>query len=373
MLGILEKRMFRVQDAIDAIRAAPFDGGWDVALEHFTAAGGGWAGQLLGVTHSGELLYDLPHRIDPDIIREFERVAGVDPRLNPRAQILTQAPMRVMVDDDWLSPEEQRRNPAYDFFYKTDGPYAGIVRFQMPDRSSVIAASLRSRRAGQIGSTERRQLEALVPQLEASLRLQHRLDQQGALIAKGVVEALQLAAFLLSGDGRVIGLSSAAEALLKQQTYLSFRGGKVEALHRRSNNALQTAIASACRPDLSTCLAAVGQAVVIQGGDEPIIAEIAPLPAHANAVSLGARAMLTFPDFRADRSDPTGLLRDAFGLTAAEAEVGLAIMKGHSPTDIAAQRGVTVLTVRDQLKRVFLKAGVRSQAALVRLLTRLLG
>ena len=52
----------------------------------------------------------------------------------------------------------------------------------------------------------------------------------------------------------------------------------------------------------------------------------------------------------------------------AEADVAYMIADGRSATEIAHARGVSINTVRTQIKEVFLKAGVRRQADLARLL-----
>ncbi len=65
---------------------------------------------------------------------------------------------------------------------------------------------------------------------------------------------------------------------------------------------------------------------------------------------------------------PAALLQQLYGLTPAEARLAEA-MAGGGPLKAAAERfGVTLGTVRIQLKAVFAKTGTRSQADLVRLL-----
>ena len=56
-----------------------------------------------------------------------------------------------------------------------------------------------------------------------------------------------------------------------------------------------------------------------------------------------------------------------WGLTAAEADVALFALKGCDIAEIAALRGAAAGTVRAQLTRVYAKAGVRSQSALIAL------
>lgn len=55
----------------------------------------------------------------------------------------------------------------------------------------------------------------------------------------------------------------------------------------------------------------------------------------------------------------------AFTLTPTEAEVTVELAAGRSVADIATARGVSVYTIRTHLKRVMVKTGTHSQAALV--------
>lgn len=55
----------------------------------------------------------------------------------------------------------------------------------------------------------------------------------------------------------------------------------------------------------------------------------------------------------------------AYNLTPAEAEVTLELAAGLSAAEISRARGTSVHTVRTHLKRVLVKTGTHSQAALV--------
>jgi pimeloyl-ACP methyl ester carboxylesterase/DNA-binding CsgD family transcriptional regulator len=63
----------------------------------------------------------------------------------------------------------------------------------------------------------------------------------------------------------------------------------------------------------------------------------------------------------------TEILRGAFDLTQAEAEVMKALAEGQGLSDIATRRGRSVETVRAQLKSIMAKTETRSQSELVRL------
>ena len=58
---------------------------------------------------------------------------------------------------------------------------------------------------------------------------------------------------------------------------------------------------------------------------------------------------------------------EAWGLTAAERDVGMLALKGLDVGDIAALAGAATGTVRAQLSRVYTKAGVTGRAQFVAL------
>lgn len=65
--------------------------------------------------------------------------------------------------------------------------------------------------------------------------------------------------------------------------------------------------------------------------------------------------------------ESSALLRDAFGLTPAEAEVMMALTQHHSLKDIAEARGRSLDTVRSQLKSITTKTEARGQSDLLRI------
>jgi DNA-binding CsgD family transcriptional regulator len=64
-------------------------------------------------------------------------------------------------------------------------------------------------------------------------------------------------------------------------------------------------------------------------------------------------------------------LRRELGLTRAEASVAMRVGRGAAPKQVASELGVSWYTVRAQLREIFAKTGVRRQAQLVELVSRL--
>jgi len=63
-------------------------------------------------------------------------------------------------------------------------------------------------------------------------------------------------------------------------------------------------------------------------------------------------------------------LQNLFGLTEAECDVVEEIGRGLSPADVAKVRGVSVQTIRKQVRSIFTKTGTRKQGALAALIVR---
>jgi DNA-binding CsgD family transcriptional regulator len=62
------------------------------------------------------------------------------------------------------------------------------------------------------------------------------------------------------------------------------------------------------------------------------------------------------------------LLRRLYGLTRAEAEVALRVMRGDGLKPISDEMSLSVATLKTHLQHVFTKTGTHRQAELVRLL-----
>lgn len=118
--------------------------------------------------------------------------------------------------------------------------------------------------------------------------------------------------------------------------------------------------------------------VAAEGWSGHLVAEGAAAIALIVAVGVGAFQVRGFIDQARQDDLAVALARQAVGdlvqrrftewrLTAAEADVALFAVKGADAAEIAALRGAAPGTVRAQLTRVYAKAGVNSQSALIAL------
>lgn len=289
--------MFDVAKAFASIRSAPFDGDWTEALAQITAAGRGWAGQLVGVSRSGQMLYDVGHGIPIEALSDFERLGGVDPMLNPRAGVLARPHFEVLGDDHVIPADHRERNPFYaELYAPADAPFVCMSRLPGPQGSSVVIAALRTASVGHIADEDRMRFAMLLPHVAAAIRLQARLDGHGKSLMTGALETVGLPAFLLSASGSVVSLTTAAEALAERAGVLRLRRRKIHAVDRDSNARLQAAIRQACRWSVDP--AAPSVSVILRGETFMTTAEVAALPRAWGPTRHGAVAIVTTPQLR---------------------------------------------------------------------------
>jgi hypothetical protein len=286
--------MFNNSKAFASILSASFDGNWSEALAEVTAAGGGWAGQLLAVTSAGEVLYDFGHRLPLEVLADFEHRGGVDQAVNPRAAVLSRRHFEVVGDDAVISTGARRSNPFYaEVYAPADAPYVCMSRLPGPDGSSIVLASLRSASAGHVAADDQLRFGMLLPHIAAAIRMQARLDGHGKSIAIGALEAVNLPAFLLSAAGRLVGATESAEALARENGFVRIRRRTIRALDRPSDARLQAAIRLACGWTLDPTVRTTS--VALRSEKAVTTAQVAPLPCAWGPGRHGAVAVLTFP------------------------------------------------------------------------------
>lgn len=101
------------------------------------------------------------------------------------------------------------------------------------------------------------------------------------------------------------------------------------------------------------------------------VVEIAALPRKQFGFGFEPRAVVTVRGRPSDDAELSHLLQTAFGLTSSEAAVVARLANGEAREVIAADRRVSLDTVRMQIKRAFAKMGVHREAELFAAVNRL--
>jgi DNA-binding CsgD family transcriptional regulator len=166
-----------------------------------------------------------------------------------------------------------------------------------------------------------------------------------------------------------VQLNSAAEQILKSGDGLCLRSGSIEATRTSVNEQLQASIADAVLQQ--GCGAPSGNSFACSrpSGKRPYVIHVLPLTATSDdPAPVRALVMIVDPDPEHEHEPPKALIRRIFGLTNAEADVALRVMRGDGLKPISADLAVSRATVNTHLQRVFAKTDTHRQAELVRLL-----
>jgi len=204
-----------------------------------------------------------------------------------------------------------------------------------------------------------------------ALTLELELQKRKAQIHNPLTEQLPVAIFMVDQTMRLLDHNPLAAALLddatmfrEQQGCLSYHhaGVQEQLLHKLKAYARIKTNAENLQPEAipgSSC------------GKSLPAHNIYLLPVF-DGYLLCFQIVVTVADDAVDDVKTAQLLASLFGLTEAEGQVAACLFNGSKPVEIAAARGVSVATVRVQLKSIMAKAQCHSQLELVRRISQLL-
>jgi DNA-binding CsgD family transcriptional regulator len=215
-------------------------------------------------------------------------------------------------------------------------------------------------------------LEPLRPHFHnaVALTLEVELQKRKAQIHNPLVEQLPIAIFLVDQRMQLLDYNHFGQQLLADAQMFTDQNGALHYHHNTVQAQLLNMLKGYSRVDsnrdnlrpeaISGCSHSKG------------------LPAHNiyllpvfDGYLLSFQIVVTVADERMSGRQMISMLTSLFGLTEAEAEVSASLFNGCKPAEIAVARGVSVATVRTQLKAIMAKAQCNSQLELVRRISQL--
>jgi DNA-binding CsgD family transcriptional regulator/PAS domain-containing protein len=218
---------------------------------------------------------------------------------------------------------------------------------------------------------DRQRLNVVLPHLQRAVQLRRRLGhlEAQAQVGFAALDALPLGVVVAAADGAIVFANTAAEGLARRDEGLRLGGrlsglGAVQPLEAQRLRGLVYAV---------THGEAGGMLRITRRTQPPLAVLVAPLPTRLHpAMALAPSLALVLITDPANGPVLTAqALQQLFALTAAEASVALALAAGRSAEDIAAEREVSLPTVRTQIRQILEKTGARHLRDLVRLLAAL--
>jgi DNA-binding CsgD family transcriptional regulator len=350
----------------DLLSDAALAGDWPTALNALADACDADLGQLIGVGAGAAVPFNWMTRSDPTAISDFAAINGGDPRINPRVNVGLRVPiLRAWHDIEASSDEALRRNFLYADYCRRHNVSQGSQTTLLRQDGMLIGLAVGRRYGRGVPQGDARvAFEALAPQVRAAVRMQLALEGQGAALIAGTLEALSMPAFVLDNRGRVGGDTPSAEAMVARGP-LRLVNRRLGAARAEDARILADAVAAATiglvRPgDPLVRTVVVGDHGA--GGRE--VLDLIALPDRPFAFGFQPRALVVARGGRRGDRQLAAVLTTAFGLTPAEADVAIRLSNGETRETVARARGVSLETVRSQIKNIFAKMDLRREVEL---------
>jgi DNA-binding CsgD family transcriptional regulator len=310
----------------------------------------------LGAMAPDALPWIFAPRTDPDFMRAYAEA------WHPHDHVwrgVTQRGVGRAASDAMVMPRDELEKSAFHNEWSRPQGYSTIMgAMVLAEQGWRTVLMLPGREAFQRNQLDL--LQTLAPHLRRAVQMNIRLAQ-GDLNTAATVQMLQAgpaAALVVDADARLLFANAAAEPL--------FRSG-----------ALRVAGDALAQPELRIAVARCAAGGLAESGGQvtlprprsfaPLRLQVCPVRHETPLLAPGLPAAIIVEVTAAAVADPAGRLREAYGLTAAEAAFALEIVKGDGKPAAAERLGISFATARTHLSRIFEKTGVHRQAELVRL------
>ena len=218
-------------------------------------------------------------------------------------------------------------------------------------------------------------LRMIGPHMQTALAIRRRLLALESRTSdlESALDWLGTALVLVDTDGKPVLANQAARRICSERDGLHLSSTRLSAQNASENGRLQEIIAKAITAGNSKSNEHGGAMLISRSGKRPLQVLSAPFISPDSAQSIGAVAVvfISNPDRKpVPRSE---ILRELYGLTQAEAQLAIALLKGKSLAETAELLEVRYETARSQIKSVLHKTGTQRQGELILLLSNLPG
>jgi DNA-binding CsgD family transcriptional regulator len=353
----------RVATAFDQAPLNP--GRWNEALAGLASLTGSTRAELVGLSReNGFTVFDWISD-DLDAIGDQARAIGAyDGSVNYRVAASFDAPEMAVLDERHYDAVRPRlTSDLYiEFSERADIPFGCQTSLVVEPDHFVGLAILKTRADGRSSEEQRALFAAVAPRVRSAVKLQMAMEAQGKQMMLGAFDAVSTKALLIDRHGRVLSVTPAADRLLSGTRRLSLAGGRIETPvpleTRRITQALHAAVSGAGR-ETTILLPPLIE------GKQPLRLDIHALPEQGWTMGLAPSAIVVLRDGGTEIRKHQARLQADHGLTPAEADIALALARGSARADIARSRGVSIETIKTQLKPIYQKLGVSREAELV--------
>jgi DNA-binding CsgD family transcriptional regulator len=280
----------------------------------------------------------------------------------------------IAIGSEIISPRDFERSEFWvDYLRPHVGAYHFLVASVALDSTQRLALGFqRPRDAPEFGTTERRDLELLLPHIKRSIQLQAQMaaDRISLSARTALLEQLEFGALVLDGQSRVIFENSATKSICAASGVRLWPVFAVTGHVRADDERLGRLIADALS-------GGPGGSLKFRPADkEWIEISISRLPEalleRSNMpLRLSREHLLVLIRPLAREPASTNDLIALFGLTPSEAAVARELASGLSVQAVADRRKTSVFTIRSQIRQILMKTGADNLRNLVARLSQL--
>lgn len=232
---------------------------------------------------------------------------------------------------------------------------------------------------GPFNNNERDLVKLILPHLQRAFELGAHLEEMRAQLddMHTALYGSSIPLILIDEALNVAFMNRQAENFISDENGLFIRGNRLYTAQTSEQSQLTNIISQAvligAGKSSEMC---TGMRVCTTSDNERFNIFITPYPPRTTAF-LGHNkricAAIFIHKFNQKHTLPAGLLCALYGLTPSEIRLAENVLNGLLPNEIATKHGVSVNTIRSQLRSLFAKTETQRQAELVRLLSGLTG
>ncbi len=345
----------------------------------------GWAGALAALadfTGSVGATFEVFDKSPPSLT-EFA-VAGLPvgaetaylehyARHNPRAAYAFDHLSQVFVSDYQLIDERGMDRSPYYAKYLTSIDLRYFLSGQVfnTEHTQAIVSIQRSRRQGHVGRSELDRMQRLLPYFRQAHDLVSRLGNAGDAVGtfERTLDWLTDGVALVRDNGSVVYANAALSAFALAGDGIALAKNGIEFSAADARTRLGAAIAAACKIVAADTEAAAPAdfTAARPSGAPPYVVSVRPLVRYGGrqAVATSAVAAVFVHDPIQLNHTEARVLREAYGLTEAEADLARSLQSGLSPDAYARARSLSRNTVYTHLRRIKEKTNANRMAELL--------
>lgn len=345
---------------------------WEHALNGMSTACDAWAVQLVAVDRrSGSVLFShYGGEAKPEAHLAYLRTYQY---LDPRSPlILAQPPHEWFHCHEAFGEAEVATSPFYqDFLIPVGARYLSAVSLVTDSDIGVILAILRGVGKPPLDAPVLHWLDSLRPHLSEAIAIYRHLSALHAQSIAGqvILDRLTHPVFLVDAARSLRFANAAGQQALESRLAVRRVEGRLQGSDPKDDYLLVEAL-NALAVAAPRTEGADRRFVRLRGTDwkQRFGMSISTLRPDETSGAFGAMplAMMVLHNGNLDTHCDPFVIQELFGLTPAEADVGVLLCNGATAETIAAQRGVAVSTIRSQLRTLMQKTGAVRQGDLVR-------